>query len=110
MHQIKTKHPATWRELEGGNTSVTKNEIPFVSIGADHPSEHLNRMIKIDSGLVGISNNVKARQLFFSDSPEMSCISTKFKVQFGLKVSKPEGHHDVRVTVVRQEHEAVEKT
>ncbi len=36
MHEMKTKHPATWQELEDGNISVTKSEIPFVSIGADH--------------------------------------------------------------------------
>ncbi len=28
MHEMKTKHPATWQELEDGNISVTKREIP----------------------------------------------------------------------------------
>ena len=39
----------------------------------------------------------------------MSCLSTEFKGQFGLHVNRPEGHHDVRPAVVRQEHEAVDK-
>lgn len=39
----------------------------------------------------------------------MSCISSRFKEQFGLQVSKPEEHHDLRPTVVKQECEAVEK-
>ena len=30
MHELKTNHPATWKELEDGNISVTKSEIPFV--------------------------------------------------------------------------------
>ncbi len=109
MHEMKTKYPATWQELEDGNISVTKSEIPFVSIGADHACEHLNRMLKVHSGLVGISKNANARQRFFLASPEMSCLSTEFKGQFGLHVNKPEEHHDVRPTVVRQEHEAVDK-
>ncbi len=58
---------------------------------------------------MGISNNANARQRFFLASPEMSCLSTEFKGQFGLHINKPEGHHDVRPTVVRQEHEAVDK-
>ena len=65
-------------------------------------------MMKVHSGLVGISNNANARQRFFLASPEMSCLSTEFKGQFGLQVNKP-GHHDARPTVVRQEHEAVGK-
>ena len=65
MNEIKKKHPATWRELEDGNISVTKSEILFVSIGADHDCEHLNRMMKVHSGLVGISNNANTRQLVF---------------------------------------------
>ena len=109
MQELKTKHPATWQELEDGNISVTKSEIPFVSIGADHACEHLNRMMKVHSGLVGISNNANARQRFFLASPEMSCLSAEFRGQFGLRVNKPEGHHDVRPTTIRQEHEAVDK-
>ena len=109
MHEMKTKHPATWKELEDGSILVNKSEIPFVSIGADHACEHLYRMMKVNSGSVGISNNVNARQRFFLACPEMSCLSTEFKGQFGLHVNRPEGHHDVRLAVVRQEYEAVDK-
>ena len=109
MYEMKIKYPATWRELEDGNISVTKSKIPFVSISADHACEHLNRMMKVHSGLVGISNNANARQRFFLASPELSRLSTEFKGQFGIQAHKPEGHHDVQPTVVRQEHEAVDK-
>ena len=40
MHALKKSHPATWKELEAGNISVTKSVIPFVSNGADHACEH----------------------------------------------------------------------
>ncbi len=109
MHELKAKHPATWRELDNGNISVTKSEIPFVSVGADHACEHLNRMMKVHSGLVGISNNANARQRFFLASPEISRLSAEFKGQFGLQANKQEGHHGVRPTVVTREHEVVGK-
>jgi hypothetical protein len=109
MHQLKTKHPATWRELEGGNISVTKSGTAFVSIGADHACEHLNRMMKVHSGLVGISNNANARQQFFLASPEMSCIAAEFEEQFVLRTNTPEGHHGLQPTAIKQEHEAIDK-
>ena len=62
MHALKTNHPDTWRELEEGNDSVTKSTTPFVSIGADHACEQLNRRMKVHAGLTGISNNPNARQ------------------------------------------------
>lgn len=51
MHELKTKHPKTWKKLQSGNLSVTKSVVPFVSIGADHACEHLNKMIKGSFGL-----------------------------------------------------------
>ena len=53
IQELKTSHPETRRELQNGNISVTKSEIPFVSIGADHACEQLNRMMKIHS-MVGL--------------------------------------------------------
>ena len=67
MHALKSSHPDTWRELEAGNVSDTKNTIPFVSVGADHAVEHLNRSLKVHAGVISIyriSNNANARQRF----------------------------------------------
>ena len=66
-------------------------------------------MLKVHSGLVGISNISNARQRFFLDSPEMSHLSNEFKGQFELQLNKPEGHHDVQPSVIRHEHQAVDK-
>jgi len=40
------------KNLEDGNLSVTKSEIPFVSLGSDHACEQLNRMMKVHTSLV----------------------------------------------------------
>lgn len=75
MHALETNHPGTWRGLEEGNISITKNAIPFVSIGADHACEHLNKLMNVHAGLIGISNNLNARQRFFMAAPELSCLA-----------------------------------
>ena len=109
MYALKTSHPETWRELEAGNISVTKNTIPFVSIGADHAVEHLNRLLKVHSGLIGISNNANARQRFFLAAPELSRLSCEFKGQFGLKESEITEHHGLSPSVVKREHNAIDR-
>jgi len=77
MHALKSSHPDTWRELEAGNISVTKNTIPFASIRADHAVEHLNRSLKLHASLIGISNNANARQQFFLAAVELSYRETE---------------------------------
>lgn len=109
MQELKFSHPETWRELQDGNISVTKSEIPFVSIGADHACKQLNRMMKIHSGLIGISNNANARQRFFLATPEMSRLSTEFKGQFGVTAHKSQEHHEVQPSAIKKEHHTVNK-
>lgn len=104
MHTLKTDHPDTWRELEEGNISVTKSTIPFVSIGADHACEQLNRLMKVHAGLTGISNNTNARQRFFLATPELSCLAKDFKSQFYSAGSQAAVHHDLSPGKVKREH------
>lgn len=104
MHALKTDHPDTWKELEEGNISVTKGTIPFVSIGADHACEQLNRLMKAHGGLTGISNNPNARQRFFLATPELSCLAKDFKSQFHSAGSQAAVHHDLSPGKVKREH------
>ena len=107
MHDLKTNHPETWRELQAGNIAVTKNDIPFVSIGADHACEHLNKLIH--SGLVGISNNASARQRFFTVTPELSCLAKEFKSQFDFEPDKITVHRDLGPSTVKKDHGVIDK-
>ncbi|KAJ8353332.1 hypothetical protein SKAU_G00208990 [Synaphobranchus kaupii] len=110
MHDLRTNHPETWKELKAGNLSVTRNDIPFVSIGADHACEHLNKQMKVHSGLIGISNNANARQRFFMATPELSCLSREFKSQFGIGTAgKNTEHPGLGSSDIRRDHEAIDK-
>jgi len=45
MHDLRTNHFETWEELQAGNIAVTKNDIFFVSIGANNACQHRNKFI-----------------------------------------------------------------
>ena len=105
MHALKIDHPETWRELEESNISVTKNAIPFVSIGADH----LNKLMKAHAGLIGISNNPNARQRFFLAAPELSGLAQEFKDQFHDVGSKAVEHHDLSPSKIKREHGTINR-
>ena len=107
MHALKLDHPETWRELEEGNISVTKSAIPFVSIGADHACEHLNKLMKVHAGLAGISNNPNARQRFFMAMPELSSLAKKFKEQLHTAENKEVEHHDLSPSTIQREHRVI---
>jgi hypothetical protein len=109
MYALKQNHPDTWQEFETENIAVTKNDIPFTSIGADHACEHLNKMMKVHSGLIGISNNANARQRFFLAAPELSRLSREFKCQFDLQEDKVRDHHGIGASAVKHEHTTIDK-
>ncbi len=110
MQKLKTEHPNTWNELEAGNISVTKkDDIPFVSIGADHALEQVNKQIKDPSALIGISNNANARQRFFLAAPELSCLSSEYTNQFLRKSGAVREHHALQPSKVQREHIVIDK-
>ncbi len=102
MYALRTSHPRTWRELESGNISVTRSDIPFVSIGPDNGCEQLNLLMKVHNGLIGISNDANARQRFFLTAPELSCLASDFKTQFGLKSDEVREHHDLAPSTINR--------
>ena len=55
MKALKMTDPGIYQEFMDGNFSVHKNEIPFCAVGVDHALEHINRIMKVTGGLVGIT-------------------------------------------------------
>ncbi|KAK5923956.1 hypothetical protein CgunFtcFv8_000881 [Champsocephalus gunnari] len=109
MHDLRINHPQTWEELHAGNISVTKSVIPFVSVGADHACEHLNKLMKIHSGIIGISNNANARQRFFMVTPELLRLSKEFKSQFDMEADRSTEHHELGPSAVKRAHGTIDK-
>ena len=46
--------------VHGWQLSVHKNEIPFCAVGVDHALEHINLIIKVTGGIVGIASACKS--------------------------------------------------
>jgi len=63
----------------------------------------------VHAGLIGISNNANARQRFFLTAAEMSQVSSEFKRQFGIQDNEIREHHGLSPSVVKHEHNAIDR-
>lgn len=87
-----------------GNFTVHKNKIPFCAVGVDHALEHINRIMKVTGGLVGITQNASARERFFLTAPELSRLSEEAHEMAGSPTAARKEHHDQsRAVWTRQE-------
>ena len=92
MYALEQSDPVIWEAFSNGEFAVQKTKIPFVALGMDHAGEQVNKILKIDGGLVGVSRNVNARNRFMITAPIIAGISTKAKEICGLKTEKREHH------------------
>ena len=78
MESLGHKDPLIHEEFMSGNWVVNKNDVvPFCAIGVDTALENVNRSLKVNGGLVGITLNPSARNKFFLVSPyltKQSCL------------------------------------
>ena len=85
MKSLQTSDPDTYREFQDGNWVVNKNTItPLCAIGADHGLEHVNRSMKVNGGLIGITQNEAARTKFFLIAPELARLAQEAKDMAGV--------------------------
>ena len=64
--------------------------------------------MKVKPGLVGISNNVNARQRGFLSIPEMSRMSAEYRGQFHMEIVS-QLHHELSPSEVSRKHSVVYK-
>ena len=58
MMVLQTTNPDVYQEFTDLNFTVDKNQIPFCAIWVDHALEHINRIMEVTGGLVGVTQNV----------------------------------------------------
>ena len=92
MKILQTTDPDIYQEFIAGNFVVNKNQIPFCSIGADHALEHINQIMKVTGGLVGITQNASARERFFLTAPELSRLAEEAHVMAGSPTTTHREH------------------
>ena len=69
------------------------NGTPFTAIGVDHAGEQIYKIMEIDGGLTGISNNENARNRYFLTVPLVANIS-KDILNSSSRNTTPTIHHE----------------
>ena len=68
MYALESSDPGIWEAFYKGEFTVQKTPIPFTALGMDHTGEQVNKIIKIEGGLPGVSRNENARARYFINS------------------------------------------
>jgi len=107
MKALQSTDPDIHQEFIDGNFVVNKNQIPFCAIGVDHALEHINRIMKVTGGLVGITQNASARERFFLTAPELSRLAEEAQVMAGSPTTTRKEHHDLSLAVWTRQEENI---
>ena len=85
--------PALWNDFMNGLSACQNTPIPFPSHGYDQAGEHVNRELKVDGGLIGVSNNINARTRFLLTAPLISSIYGEVCTMVNYQKTKSRIHH-----------------
>ena len=68
--ELKTKDRSSWTYLQN-NFSINKTGIPFSFLGSDHALEQKNKVLKVNGGVIGLTQNPGALYRFCLISPTL---------------------------------------
>lgn len=92
MMDLKTADPETWDYLKH-NFSINKTGIPFCSIGTDHALEQENKKLKVNGGVVGLTQNPNALYRFCLVSPSLNLLVNRFLERSGIRENRIQLKH-----------------
>src|SRR5260221_548723 len=85
MRELQAADPDAWKFLNDGNFVIIKSRFPFTSLDPDHAIEQEHKKMKIRGGVVGITGNQHAMDIYFIIAPLLGKIVEDFKNFFGIK-------------------------
>lgn len=92
------------------NWVVNKNaKVAFCAVGADHVLEHVNRLIKVSGGLIGIRLNPTARTKYFLIAPELARLAEQAKLMAGTSSKTQTSHHNLATAVRLHEERNIQQ-
>ena len=83
MMGLKENDAVSWKYLKD-NFSINKTGIPFCSIGSDHALEQDNKLLKVNGGVVGLTQNPTALHRFCLVSPSLASLCSHFLKNSGI--------------------------
>ena len=107
MTALQCTDPDIHQEFISGNFVVNKNQTPFCAIGIDHALEHINRIMKVIGGLVGITQNASAWERFFLTAPELSRLAEEAHVMAGSPATTRKEHRDLSLALWKRQEENI---
>lgn len=90
MKALQSTAPEIYAEFTAGNFVVKRSRRRFNQISADHATEWINRMCKLQNGIIGITRNDQARDKFCVTWSERSRISEDTRRLFDLEDGEEE--------------------
>ena len=109
MKQLESTDPDIHAEFMAGNFCVNQNEVPFCAIGPDHAMEHVNKIMKIQGGLKGLTQQPAAMARWFLIASELSRLSNEAETFAGIVSTKQTRHHDASPFVLQRYEQNVNK-
>ena len=108
MRRLEEEDPAIWEALANGQFSVSKSSVPFTSIGVDYAGEQVNRVLKVDGGLTGISSNQNARTRLLLIAPIISHLTEEMKAR-SCSQEKVKTHHQLTPSFLSTQRKKIER-
>eukprot|EP00794_Sanderia_malayensis_P002267 gene2267-2604_t len=111
MSQLKTDDPQTWDKFMAGDFTVSaSNQVPFTRLGVDQAQEHVNKKLKGQGAVNGITQSSSILLKFCLCAPELARISGEIEntvESSGHK--KKQQHHCLNTPALEREEKAIEK-
>ncbi|ESO99438.1 hypothetical protein LOTGIDRAFT_158523 [Lottia gigantea] len=109
MKSLEQSDPGIWNAFMNGEFSVKQNLIPFTSIGMDHAGEQENKIMKVEGGLIGISNNENERTRYFLVAPILANISKGYLNNLSLQSCHSSACHQNNASFKRRQTDILRK-
>ena len=83
MMELKENDEMSWQYLKD-NFSIYKTRIPFCLKGSDHALEQDNKLLKVNGGVVGLTQNSTALHRFCLISLSLPSLCSQFLKNSGI--------------------------
>ena len=95
VDNTRTTDPKMWNMFQTGGFALKANSIPFTGIGVDQGQEFLNKILKGEGGLRGITNRPAALLQFCLSASELArlALETEELIGFNPKSKRQYHHH-----------------
>ena len=105
MVNIETSDPSLWEMFNSGHFCIQKSRIPFTALGRDHAGEQMNKRLKIEGGIKGITHNENARTIYFVIAKILKVIVQEVKIIGSVNTRKYMKHRHLNERARRSQSE-----